>query len=146
MQLNTMFPWLRNFGSLSRYSTSAYSQFPTTRMFAFKTCGEKFFPPREICPECRSKGKLQDLKFSGKGVVETYTVIHIAPDGFEELVPYTVAIVRLEEGPTISGQVVGDPKKVAIGKQVKSVFRRMYSDGKTGLIHYGLKFELVEKA
>ena len=34
--------------------------------------------------------------------------------------------------------------KSNIGSRVKAVFRRMYTDGSSGLIHYGLKWEIAE--
>ena len=108
------------------------------------SCGTVFFPPRKVCPKCRSKGKLEDFEFSGNGKIVTWTAIHAAPEGFEYQVPYPVAIVQLDEGVNIAGQIVGDIKNVRSGKRVKPVFRRMFSDDPDGLIHYGIKFELVE--
>jgi uncharacterized OB-fold protein len=41
------------------------------------------------------------LRFSGKGEVYSYTVMNNAPAGFEHNLPYTVALVKLAEGPTV---------------------------------------------
>ncbi len=106
------------------------------------TCSSIFFPPKTLCPECRSKGKLEEFQFSGKGEVISYTVITAAPEGFEAYTPYAVGLIKLDEGATISGQIVGDQTKIDIGKRVKSVFRKMYEDGSGGVIHYGIKFEV----
>lgn len=108
-------------------------------------CSSLFFPPRSFCPRCRRSGKIEPFQFSGNGEVVSYTVIRAAPSGFENQAPYAIGIVRLDEGPQISGQIVGDVSKVGTGKQVRQVFRRMYEDGEEGLIHYGFKFEIVDR-
>ena len=95
-------------------------------------------PPRAVC-ECGRSG-LKNVVFSGKGEIVSHTEIHIAPAGFEGNTPYNIALIKLEEGPVISGIVIGKPD---IGKKVKSVFRRLHVDGGEGLISYGFKFEVV---
>ncbi len=109
-----------------------------------QTCGQVFFPPRVICAKCRSRGKIVDYQFTGNGAIESFTVIRAAPEGFENLAPYAVAIIRLDEGTNISGQVVNSPEEVATGKRVRPVFRRITQDGDAGLIHYGIKWEIDE--
>ncbi|MFH1445477.1 MAG: Zn-ribbon domain-containing OB-fold protein [Nanoarchaeota archaeon] len=108
------------------------------------TCNSVFFPPVILCPYCRRKGKPEKFKFSGNGEIFSYTVIRVAPDGFEKYAPYAVAIIKLDEGSSISGQVVGDIENVKIGKRVKSVFRKITEDNNDGLIHYGFKFAIVD--
>ncbi len=109
-----------------------------------KTCSQVFFPPKSLCPDCRRRGVLEDFKFSGSGDILSYTIITAPPEGFESYAPYAVGLIKLDEGATISGQVVGDITKLDIGKKVKTVFRKMYEDGDGGVIHYGVKFEVVE--
>jgi uncharacterized OB-fold protein len=109
-----------------------------------KTCNKAFFPPASLCPNCRSRGQIEDFQFSGKGKIVSWTVIRVAPGGFEDQVPYAVAMIELDEGTMIAGQIVGNPDGMEIGKKVRAVFRRMYTDGSAGLIHYGLKWELAE--
>lgn len=106
-------------------------------------CDEAFFPPRGICPNCRGSGDVDSLKLSGRGEIVTYTVVRVPPEGFEKEAPYVVAIVKLEEGPRITSQIVDcDPDEVKIGSRVKSVFRKVDEDGPAGIIHYGYKFIL----
>src|SRR3989344_2692037 len=105
-----------------------------------KTCSQLFFPPKTLCPNCRRKGDLEEFQFSGKGEIISYTVIQTPPEGFEAFAPYAIGLIKLAEGATISGQIVGDNSKLEIGKQVKPVFRKMYEDGEGGVIHYGIKF------
>jgi uncharacterized protein len=109
-----------------------------------QTCGNAYFPPKDFCPTCRRKGKTEPLKFSGRGKITSFTVIRIPPEGFEKYTPYAVAIVELEEGTRISGQLVNDPEEVRIGQDVVPVFRKFSEDNSDGLIQYGLKFEIAD--
>ncbi len=105
------------------------------------TCGNAFYPPRTICPNCRGSGKVTEEQLSGRGEVVTYTVVRVAPEGFEKEAPYVVAIVELEEGPRITSQIVDcDPDEIKIGTRVRAVFRKISEEGPSGAIHYGCKF------
>ena len=107
------------------------------------TCNNVYFPPKNFCPDCRRKGNIEEFRFSGKGKIVSYTIIRVPPEGFEKYTPYAVAVIELDEGTRISGQIVGDINKVDIDKPVKTVFRRISEDGSSGLIHYGLKWKLL---
>ncbi len=108
-----------------------------------QTCGEKFFPKRSVCPNCRRKGKIVDFKFKGTGEVYSYTYIHAAAEGFEKQVPYYYAIIKLDEGPMISGQVIDvGPDEMKIGVKVEAVMRKIQQVDPNGLIHYGFKFRI----
>ena len=61
-----------------------------------KQCGYESFPPRADCPQCLS-GDFEFKEISGRGKLHTYTVIHAAPTGFDDDVPYTIGVVDLEE-------------------------------------------------
>jgi uncharacterized OB-fold protein len=109
-------------------------------------CGLIFFPPRESCPECRRKsyGKMKEFRLSGKGIVETYTIICEAPEKFEGQTPYSIAIIKLIEGPKITAQIVDcNLDDVKIGMKVKSTFRKIQDDGYVGAIYYGYKFKPI---
>ncbi len=119
-----------------------------------KKCSTVFFPPRIVCPKCKealngSPEKKDPImaktKLSGKGEILSHTTVHVAPPGFESQTPYTMAIIKLEEGPKITGQIIGcNPDEIAIGKKVESVFRKIREDGPDGVIYYGYKFKLVK--
>lgn len=104
-------------------------------------CNFKIFPPRDVCPNCEGEAK-QPYAFSGKGEVFSYTTIYEAPTGFEAMAPYTVALIKLDEGPTITAQLtdIGETP-VSIGMPVEMVTRKMKDDGdERGVILYGYKF------
>ena len=105
-----------------------------------KECGEYYYPPRNMCPTCRRDGKLESHKFSGNGEIVTYTIIHTAAEGFEHQTPYVLAIVKLDEGPRLTSQIVVEPGEIKIGMRVKPVFRKLGESGNRGMIYYGTKF------
>jgi uncharacterized OB-fold protein len=80
-------------------------------------------------------------QFSGKGEVYSYSTVYQAPAGYEEYVPYTVALIKLEEGPMLTAQLTDmgeqEPK---IGMPVEMVTRRLRANGDQGIIIYGYKF------
>jgi len=109
-------------------------------------CGQHFFPIRTVCPKCRRRGKIKKVQYSGRGKVYSYTTIHTGPTGFEDQIPYTIAIIELDEGAKVLGQIVdADPQKLKIGAPVEQCFRIIQRDDPEGLIHYGFKFRLVEE-
>ena len=61
-----------------------------------KKCGATSFPPRADCGQCMSPD-FEFFEISGKGTLHTFTKIVAAPTGFEDVVPYTVGVVDLEE-------------------------------------------------
>ena len=107
-------------------------------------CDAKLFPPRDVCPECGGEAK-NLYNFSGRGEVYSYTTVYEPPAGYEEYSPYTVALVKLAEGPLVTAQLTDiDQDKVEIGMPVEMVTRRLRSDGdERGLLVYGYKFRPV---
>ena len=60
-------------------------------------CGKLYFPPRADCPDDLSTD-MTWKKLSGRCKLLTYTTAHFAPTGFEDDLPYTIALARCEEG------------------------------------------------
>ena len=106
-------------------------------------CGVKLFPPRDVCLVCEKPA--QELyTFTGLGEVYSYTTIYDAPAGFEQYAPYTVALVKLEEGPLVTAQLTDiDGDQVEIGMPVEMVTRKLRADGEEGMIVYGYKFRPI---
>jgi uncharacterized OB-fold protein len=105
-----------------------------------KKCGEVCYPPRIVCPACGNR-EFSTFRLSGEGELLTFSVIHVAPTGFGDDVPYVVGIVKMKEGVQVTGQVVDcDHAKLTIGTKVRSEFRRIQDDGEAGMIFYGHKF------
>jgi uncharacterized OB-fold protein len=103
-------------------------------------CGAKFFPPREICTECKSQ-RLTPFQFSGRGELYSFTTMYQAPLGFEGGLPYAVGMVRLDEGPMVEAQLTDvNPQDLRIGQRVEMVTRKLRELGDEGLIVYAYKF------
>lgn len=103
-------------------------------------CGAKIFPPRDVCPECEAPAKTPFV-FSGRGEVYSYSTVFHAPQGFRQFAPYTVALVKLEEGPMLTAQLTDvAPDDVSIGMPVEMVTRKVHSGDDEGVISYGYKF------
>ncbi|MBA7608664.1 hypothetical protein ES703_15843 [subsurface metagenome] len=108
-------------------------------------CNKILFPPRYICPFCRRMGKLEPYKLKRQGKVISYTVIHVAAAGFEDQVPYVLAIIELEDGPRLTAQITDcNPDEIKIGDEVEIIFRRMGEESKDGVIYYGFKGRLIK--
>jgi uncharacterized OB-fold protein len=86
-------------------------------------CKNIMIPPRLICVDCKNTN-LEWFKFKGNGTLKTFTILHTAPTPLKEKAPYILGIVKLNEGPMITGRIIGiDPKtpeKIKIGMEVKA--------------------------
>lgn len=103
-------------------------------------CGEFYYPPRNMCPKCRRNSITVPFKFKGLGNVLTYTIVHSSTKNNAKHTPYILAIIKLDEGPSLTSQVICDPDEVHIGMRVKSVFRKLGEESEKGMIYYGTKF------
>lgn len=92
--------------------------------------GNLYVPPRAMCPESYSTD-MEWVQMSGKGKVRAFTIITVGPTamveaGYSIKNPYCAALVELEEGPTVSGQLlevdVAHPETIKIGMPVKAAF------------------------
>jgi hypothetical protein len=89
-------------------------------------------------------GKLEPYKLERRGKVVSYTVIHVGANGFEDQVPYLLAIVELKDGPRLTAQITDcNPSEVKIGDEVELVFRRMGQESEDGILYYGYKARLI---
>ena len=103
-------------------------------------CGAKSFPPRCVCANCKSE-QLKPFYFSGKGTIYSFSTIYQALDIFDKDIPYSIALVKLEEGPLITTQLADVTlNEIKIGLPVEMVIRKIYEDGENGPIQYGYKF------
>jgi len=87
---------------------------------------------------------MSEKRFKGNGTVLSYSVVYAPPTGYKLRVPYTLALIKLEEGPTVLG-LVDDvkPEEIKIGDKVEQVFRRWAEGKRSSIIHYGFAFRLV---
>ena len=86
-------------------------------------CGHYQFYPRIYCAQCFSD-RVEWVTASGRATVLTFTVVRrpVSP-AFAQDVPYVVALVTLEEGPSMMTNIIGcAPEQVAIGMRVAVTF------------------------
>jgi uncharacterized protein len=109
-------------------------------------CGEGNCPPSAVCAACGSP-KLEKNSFSKEGSIRTFTVIRVGPEGFQA--PYIVALVELDGGPWVLGNLVGLDASAAgmdlINKKVSVSSRAVPPDPGTSSIEgVVLTFELTQ--
>ena len=85
-------------------------------------CDAFSFPPRADCAECLS-GSFGFKEVSGRGTIYTHSTVAAAPTGFDDMAPYTVAVVDLEEGGRLLGWIGETIDEVEIGMPVQVVPR-----------------------
>ena len=103
---------------------------------ACDSCGRWRFPPRPMCPHCRSLVSGWEAT-SGRGTVWSFVVPHppLLP-ACSELAPYNVIVVALDEDPKIrmvgnllasaDGQINEiDPATITVGEPVSVVFQHV---------------------
>jgi len=81
-------------------------------------CGGFSFPPRADCSECMN-GSFEFREVSGY----THSTVAAAPTGFDDMAPYTVAVVDLEEGGRLLAWIGDTIDEVEIGMPVQVVPR-----------------------
>lgn len=93
------------------------------------SCGRLRHPPRPMCPQCRSLER-DHVVASGRGVVFSYVVHHHPPVPGRDS-PFVVALVELEEGTRIVGNLLDvPPAEVEVGMPVEVCWVRA-ADGQT---------------
>lgn len=73
------------------------------------SCDAYVFYPRGSCPRCWGI-ELTWRTLSGNGRLHSYLISHVPAPGFEEDVPYAIAIVELDEGPRMMSGIRGVPQ------------------------------------
>ncbi len=87
-----------------------------------KECGAITVPPMMVCRQCASPD-MEIIELKGRGKIQTFAPVFVAPEGREDEVPYIIVLVELDEGPWLMGNLTGvDPNEATmelIGKRVK---------------------------
>ena len=105
-----------------------------------QNCRLTFFPPRLVCPQCGKK-ELESTRLAETGKIVSYTIIRVPPHQFVDQAPYAVGIVELDDGVRLTAQIVDcEFEDLKIGQKVKIEFRKIFEEGKAGIICYGYKF------
>jgi uncharacterized OB-fold protein len=102
-------------------------------------CGEIYVPVRKLCTKC-NKANMKWVEMSGKGKIAAFTSITVGTPFFVEKgygrdKPYCFSVIRLDEGPMVSGQLIGvdesKPQTISVGMSVKATFLETEMKGET---------------
>ncbi len=86
-------------------------------------CGTLHLPPRPVCPGCGgSEMTWEDV--SGDGVIRAFTVVHVPLSTMVGRSPYAVAVVKLDDGPSVTGLLleVDEGETLSVGERVVAEF------------------------
>ncbi len=89
-----------------------------------KACGAVFLGERSVCSKCGTRNQIEAIHLSDRGRLHVYSIVHRSFPGID--VPYVSAVVDLEGGGTVKGNLIGvppDPAKIALGMPVRVVFK-----------------------
>jgi len=95
-----------------------------------KKCDAKYVPPRKLCIKCNSTD-LEWEEMSGQGKLAAFSCIGVGTTfmvdkGYSMKKPYCFSVIELDEGPMVSGQLIGvdesKPENIVIGTPVKVSF------------------------
>jgi uncharacterized protein len=94
------------------------------RIQVCNACGAKRFPPGPACPDCGALDRGHEVA-SGRGTVFSYVVHRYPPMPGKEL-PIVIALIDLEEGVRMVGEVEDVPDtEIEIGMALRVDFRRI---------------------
>lgn len=69
------------------------------------SCKQTYLPDVDICPACAQVTLTVSETVSGAGKIYSYTRVHVAPQQFQNIVPYYLAIVQLDAGLRCMGRL-----------------------------------------
>jgi len=87
------------------------------------SCGAMFLGERSVCSKCGARDQMQAVKLSETGKLYSYSIVHRSFPGIE--VPYVSAIVDLDDGSTVKGNLINvepDPDHLKFGMPVEVVY------------------------
>lgn len=86
-----------------------------------KDCGQVFFPPRADCYLCLASN-VEWFEVSGSGKLVTYSKLQFAPVGFEDDVPYCIALLDYGKY-KVFGRIAKDvpESEIEVGMEMKTV-------------------------
>jgi uncharacterized OB-fold protein len=87
-------------------------------------CKAVFLGERDVCAKCGARKQLEPLRLSNKGELYVFSITHRSFPGIET--PYVSAVVDLDGGGTVKGNLIGiepDPKKIKMGMRVDVIYQ-----------------------
>ena len=87
------------------------------------SCGATFLGERSVCSKCGARDQMSAVTLPTSGKLYSYSIVHRSFPGID--VPYISAIVDLDDGTAIKGNLINvepDPEKIEFGMPVEVVF------------------------
>lgn len=88
-----------------------------------RNCGAVFLGARSNCSKCGARNQMDVIQLSKRGKLYSYSIVHRSFPGID--VPYVSAIVDLDGGGTVKGNLIDvepDPSKIEFDMPVEVVF------------------------
>jgi uncharacterized OB-fold protein len=127
---------------MSMFSSRNWREYPQRyRLEAskFAKSGKTYYPPRKIDPETR-EAEPETVTLPETGKLLTYTVVRVGPGQWSDQSPYALGVAELTDGTRIMAQMTDcDVEKLEIGMEVRLEFRRVQTEGHSGVLSYGHK-------
>lgn len=115
----------------SSFTVSNFYKFVNEkRLMAVKcnNCGSTFLPPKPTCTNCLST-ELKWIEVENSGKLLSYTIIHVAPEHFKSMAPYTIGIIEFKKGLRLPGMICGvSPENLKVGMPLKICFDTVTSN------------------
>jgi len=89
-----------------------------------KACGAVYLGERSVCARCSARDQIVPTRLSDKGKLYAYSIVHRSFPGIE--VPYVSAIVDLDGGGTVKGNLINvspDPAEIPFDMPVEVVYK-----------------------
>ena len=105
-----------------------------------KSCSAVFLGERETCSSCGTRDQMEKISLSNQGELYVFSIVFRSFPGIE--VPYVSAIVDLEGGGTVKGNLINvepDPEKIKMGMPVEVIYEkapRKDAEGNEYLTYY----------
>ena len=97
---------------------------PYLEGYKCSNCSTIFIGKRQVCSKCFARDQLKAIKLGDTGKLYSFSIVHRSFPGID--VPYISAIVDLDGGGSLKGNLIGvdpDPKKIKFDMPVKVVFK-----------------------
>jgi len=100
-------------------------------------CQALYLPPHPICIKCHGN-EMEWVEMKGKGKLATFTAVAVGQsrtieEGYSRDNPYLVGIVELDEGPKVSGRILGidakKPENIKVGTPLTIEFTEQGEGG-----------------
>lgn len=104
-------------------------------------CGATFLGERSVCSKCGARDQMDTVTLANTGKLYSYSIVHRSFPGID--VPYVSAVVDLDDGVAIKGNLINvepDPAKIKFDMPVEVVFKdalgRKDRDGNSYLSYF----------